>query len=79
LVASAFAALVGGYTTATIAGHAYLAHGLGLAALMFVMSLVSMRQAGTSQPRWYQLSLAIVMPAIAVGGAVLRTVLTLSR
>jgi drug/metabolite transporter superfamily protein YnfA len=78
LVASALAALVGGYTTAAVAGRAHLAHGLGLAAVMIVMSLVSMRQAGSSQPRWYQWVFATVMPALAVGGAVLCSVLMAS-
>lgn len=71
VAASALAALVGGYTTAAIAGHDQVAHGLVLAAVMVVMSLVSMRQAAGAQPRWYRVVLAIMMPALAVGGAAL--------
>ena len=78
LAASGIAALVGGYTTAAIAQHDRIAHGLGLAALMVVMSVVSMRQAGSAQPRWYRVVLATVMPAVAVGGAALSGAVTAS-
>jgi hypothetical protein len=71
LAASALAALAGGYTTGAVAVNAPLAHGAALAALMVVMSVASMRQAGTAQPRWYQLVLATVMPLLALGGAAL--------
>ena len=71
LAASALAAVAAGFVTAAIAGHARLSHGLALAGVMVVLSLLSMQQAGASEPRWYQLVLATVMPAIAVGGAFL--------
>ena len=71
VAASGIAALVGGYTTAAIAAHDQIAHGLGLAAVMVVMSVVSMRQSGSAQPRWYRVVLATVMPALAVSGAAL--------
>jgi hypothetical protein len=72
LAGSALAALLGGYTAAAIAGQAQLAHGVGLAAVMAIMAVISMRQAGTAQPRWYQLVLATVMPGLAIAGAGLR-------
>jgi hypothetical protein len=72
LAGSALAALIGGYTAAAIAGHAALAHGTGLAAVMLVMSAISMRQAGRTQPRWYQWVLLTVMPVLAIAGAGLR-------
>ena len=71
VAASGLAAVVGGYTAAAIAGHDGVAHGLGLAAVMLVMSVVSMRQAGSAQPRWYRVVLATVMPGLAVVGAAL--------
>ncbi len=71
LVVSAFAALVGGMVTGHLASEVPLYHGLALAVFMALMSLVSIRQAGNSQPRWYQVLLATVMPAIAVAGALI--------
>jgi hypothetical protein len=71
VAASGLAALVGGYATALIAEHDRVAHGLGLAAVMVVMSVVSMRQSGAAQPRWYRILLLTVMPALAVAGAAL--------
>jgi len=76
LVASGVAALAGGCVTASIAAASPVRTGLALAVVMALMSLVSMRQAGASQPRWYQLVLATVMPAIAVLGAWLWTLRT---
>lgn len=69
IAASAVAALGAGWITGTIAGHDPLAHGLALAALMVALGLLSARQAGAAQPRWYQALLVTVMPALAVGGA----------
>ena len=66
---SAVAALFGGALTARIANRAPLYHGLALAALMVVMSAVSMRQAGDRQPRWYQVTLMTAMPVLALLGA----------
>jgi hypothetical protein len=73
---SALAAIVGGFTTAAIAGHDQIAHGLGLAAVMVSMSVVSMRQTGAGQPRWYRILLATMMPAMAILGAALGAWLT---
>lgn len=69
LVVSALAAFLGGWVTAAIATYNPLQHGVALAALMVVMSLVSMRQARGSQPRWYQLVLLTVMPLVCLLGA----------
>lgn len=69
LVCSAIAALLGGALTARIAGHDPLIHGGALAMLMVLMSYASMKQAEGRQPRWYQLTLMTVMPAIALLGA----------
>ena len=71
VAASALAAIIGGYATATIAEHDQIAHGLGLAAVMVMMSVVSIRQAGAAQPRWYRIVLATLRPALAILGAAL--------
>ena len=71
LVLSGVAALIGGYVVATIARHDPIRHGIALALLILVMSVVSMRRAGATQPRWYQLTLATAMPLIAIGGSAL--------
>jgi hypothetical protein len=76
VAASALSAIVGGYTTAAIAGHDQIAHGFALAVVMVLMSVVSMRRAGAAQPRWYRVVLATVMPALAIGGAALGSWLT---
>ena len=76
LSASAIAALCGGFLTAAIAGRSPLAHGLALAVVIVLMSILSMKQAGASQPRWYQLTLATAMPALALTGAFIRAMLT---
>jgi hypothetical protein len=75
LLCSAFAALAGGYLTAVLADNAPLAHGIALAVLMMVMSAFSMRQSAGRQPRWYAMTLMLVMPLIAIGGAFLQTVI----
>lgn len=69
LICSAIAAFAGGAVTARIAFAAPLAHGAGLAGLMLVMSVVSIRQAAGRQPHWYQVTLMTVMPALAIAGA----------
>lgn len=69
VIASAIAALVAGWITGTLAGHDPLTHGLALAALMVVLGLLSARQAGAAQPRWYRTLLVTLMPALAVVGA----------
>ena len=69
VVASAVAALVAGWITGTLAGHDPLTHGFAIAALMVVLGLLSARQAGAAQPRWYRTLLVTLMPALAVVGA----------
>ena len=69
LLCSALAALAGGAVTARIAGHDPLIHGGALAMLMVLMSWASMKQAEGRQPRWYQLTLMTLMPALALVGA----------
>ena len=66
---SGVAALTGGMLTARLAPTAPAGHGVALAALMLVMSFVSMRQAKDRQPRWYQVTLMTLMPAVAIAGA----------
>jgi hypothetical protein len=68
---SVLAALVGGYVTALLAERDRVAHGLVLAAVMVMMSVVSVRQSGPAQPRWYRILLLAGMPALAVVGATL--------
>lgn len=68
---SALAAFLGGFITARIAPDKPFFHGIGLAALMCAMAIVSARQAGDRQPKWYQLVLCTVMPGIALIGAYL--------
>ena len=77
LIVSGFAALLGGVTTALVAVSHVPAHAGALAAMMVAMSLVSMKQAGHSQPRWYQLLLLVGMPALALLGAMLEVSLAL--
>ena len=72
LAVSALAALAGGWVAARVAGHDSLYHGLALAGFMVLMGFLSMKREGAGQPRWYQLTLLTVMPAIAVLGAWLR-------
>lgn len=75
LVASSVAALIGGYLTAALAESAPLAHGAALAVLMILMSAFSMRRSLGSQPRWYAMTLMLVMPLVAIGGSFLQTLL----
>jgi putative membrane protein (TIGR04086 family) len=69
LISSALAAFLGGFLTARLAPDRPFYHGIALAGLMCVMGLLSARQAGDRQPRWYQFVLCTVMPAIALVGA----------
>jgi len=66
------AAMIGGYVAAVIGSHAPLAHACALAAVVLLLSIVSAVQIGDRQPRWYQLSLAIIGPLGAVIGGWLR-------
>lgn len=69
LAASALAAFLGGFVTARIAATMPLRHGLYLAAFMCAMGMLSARMEAGRQPRWYQVIMCTVMPAIAVLGA----------
>ncbi len=71
VAASGIAAVVGGYTAGVFAHHDRIAHGIALAAVMVVMSLVSKKHSGAAQPGWYRVLLVTVMPALAVSGAAL--------
>ncbi len=73
VIYSALFAAVGGYVTASIAGRAPLLHAAALAALMFVMSLVSFcKSAGTSQPPWYGVTLMLLAPTAALLGGYMK-------
>ena len=69
LVGSALAAFIGGFVTVRLAPDKPFVHGIALALLMCVMGVLSARQAGDRQPRWYQVVLCTVMPAVALVGA----------
>lgn len=69
LVCSALAAFAGGFVTARLAPDKPFFHGIALALVMGVMGVLSARQAGDRQPRWYQLVLSAVMPLVALAGA----------
>lgn len=69
ILGSAVAAFLGGFVTVRLAPDKPFFHGIALAALMCVMALLSARQAGDRQPRWYQLLLCTVMPVVALAGA----------
>ena len=69
LLCSALAAFVGGFITVRLAPEKPFYHGIALALLMGVMGVISARQAGAKQPRWYQVVLCTVMPAVALVGA----------
>ena len=65
-------AVLGGYTTACIAGSHEFPHSAALGLLMVLMSLLSMRQEGISRPGWYQTAIAGCGPVSAMLGAALR-------
>ena len=65
-------ALAGGYVTAVVAKRAPLRHAIALAALAFILAIISMVVETGPQPRWYQLSLVIIMPPAMVLGGYLR-------
>ena len=68
LLYSGLAAFLGGYVAGVIAGRAPAAHAAVLAALVLVMSVLSMRQLQGQQPRGYQWTLAVAMPLLVVAG-----------
>jgi hypothetical protein len=72
---SALFAVVGGYVAAWIAGRLPIQHAAGLAALMFLMGIVSFRQnlkMKTSQGRVYSGTLVVLGPICALIGGWLR-------
>ncbi len=69
LAGTALAAILGGMLTASLAPAHPVIHGVVLGAVMVFMSLMSARQAGARQPRWYQRTLMTVMPLLAVTGS----------
>ena len=76
LACSALAAFVGGFVTVRLAPDKPFWHGIALALLMSVMSVISARQARDRQPRWYQVLLGTLMPLIALAGTSLAIRLT---
>lgn len=69
IVCSAIAAFLGGFVTVRLAPDKPFFHAIALALLMGAMALLSARQAGDRQPRWYPLVLGTVMPLVALTGA----------
>jgi hypothetical protein len=69
ILCSAVAAFLGGFITVRLAPDRPFYHGIALALLMCVMAMISARQAGDRQPRWYQFLLCTVMPMVALAGA----------
>jgi len=68
LVYSTLFAAFGGFVCAAIASQNRLKHGLVLAGLVFVLSLVSVYIDRGQQPVWYQASLVLLgAPATAIG------------
>ncbi len=65
-------AVIAGYTTARIAASHEFPHAAALGLLMVVVSIVSMRQEGISQPGWYQTTIAGCGPIAAMLGAAIR-------
>jgi hypothetical protein len=72
LTSTIFAAILGGYVTALIAGSHEFPHAAGLGLLMIGMSFYSMRQAGAVRPGWSEISVAGCGPLSAMIGAALR-------
>ena len=68
------AAMIGGFVTASVASHAPLSHVYVLAGIVFVLAILSAIQTGDTQPRWYQITLAIVGPLGTVPGGIVQAV-----
>jgi hypothetical protein len=66
------AAILGGYIAARLAGAHEFPHAAAVGLLMVGMSFLSMRQAGTSRPGWYQITIAGCGPISAMIGAAIR-------
>src|SRR4051812_10965413 len=68
LIYSTLYAVFGGYVCALIAKQGRMKHGLALAGLVFVLSLVSVLIDRGQQPVWYQAMLVLLgAPATALG------------
>jgi len=72
LIYSTMYAVFGGYVCAVIAKQNRLKHGLILAGLVFVLSLVSVYMDRGQQPIWYQVMLVLLGAPAAVFGAWIR-------
>lgn len=77
LTLSAAVALLGGYTTALLAGRLPALHALVVAGAIFFLGLMAYAQTANQQqaigqPRWYTLTLLILTPLCVFGGGVLR-------
>jgi hypothetical protein len=73
LLYSFAAAMLGGYVSWSVAAHARLAHACALAAIIFLLSIVSATQMGDRQPRSYQLALVLIAPLGAIVGGWINT------
>ena len=61
--------LVGGYSSAARAGHAYVAHAILAGALAIPLSLAVVTLLGDSGPAWLNvLSIVMIVPCAALGG-----------
>lgn len=61
--------LVGGYTSAARAGHAYIAHAILAGTFAIPLSLAVVTLLGDSGPAWLNvLSIAMIVPCAALGG-----------
>ncbi len=65
-------AMLAGYVTARVAGSHEFPHAAALGLLMVLLSFLSMRQQGISQPGWYQTTVAGCGPISAMLGAAVR-------
>jgi hypothetical protein len=65
-------AIVGGYVTGLIARRAEIGHAAILAAIVLLISVVSLVAAPDSHPLWYSATLALLSAAAVVVGGMLR-------
>jgi hypothetical protein len=72
LVLTVVAAVLSGFITARIAGSHEFPHAAALGLLIILLSFISMRQEGASQPAWYQIAIAGCGPISAMIGAAIR-------
>ena len=73
LIYSCLAAASGGFVAALLAGRAPIAHAAALATIVLAMGLVSIKLYEDRQPRWYQVTLLVLMPFLAAAGGLLRS------